>query len=85
MENILGYWGLDWLAMTLSLLGVFWLGNSNKTGFLTISTANVIWIFLGLFFMKSAGITVGNFIFFIINLRGYFKWKVKQRPGSQRR
>ena len=68
------YYGLDWLGMILSLLAVYMLGNKNKNGFISFIFANLIWVALGVFFMKSPGIAVGNFIFLIINIRGYFRW-----------
>jgi hypothetical protein len=78
MDNLISiigpYYGLDWIGMLLSLLSVYWLGNKNKYGFVSFAIANIIWILLGVFFMKSPGIVFGNIAFLIINIRGYFRW-----------
>jgi hypothetical protein len=74
MAHLLNYYGLDWLAMSLSLLAVFLLGNKNKYGFVSFVIANAIWVYLGLVMMQSYGIAVGNLIFGIMNTRGFFKW-----------
>jgi serine protease inhibitor ecotin len=42
MEQFLKYYTLDWVAMILSLLAVYLLGNKNK---------NVTWVFLGFGFI----------------------------------
>ncbi len=68
---------LDWLAMALSLLAVYLLGNKNKLGFISFSAANIIWIILGVLFMNSLGIAIGNIVFLIMNIRGFFSWKKK--------
>ncbi|MEM9982286.1 MAG: PnuC protein [Bacteroidota bacterium] len=79
MEDFLKYYGLDWLGMGLSLLVVYLLGNKNKYGFLVFVTANAIWIFLGFVLMSSLGIAVGNLVFLVMNLRGFFAWNKKQK------
>jgi hypothetical protein len=75
VETVFKYWGLDWTAMSLSLLGVFLLGNKRRLGFIIIAGANIIWVVLGSFLMGSAGIAIGNVVFLIMNIRGYFRWK----------
>lgn len=79
MEIFLKYYALDWAAMTLSLFAVYLLGNKNKLGFISFSVANAIWVFLGFFLMNSLGIGIGNIVFFIMNVRGFFSWN-KQNP-----
>jgi hypothetical protein len=74
MEFFLKYYTLDWLAMALSLLAVYLLGNKNKYGFICFSIANVTWIFLGFALMNSLGIGVGNIVFLIMNIRGFISW-----------
>jgi hypothetical protein len=75
INNIIGpYYGLDWLGMALSLLGVYLLGNKNRNGFLSFILANILWVILGVFFMKSVGIVIGNLAFLGINIRGYARW-----------
>jgi uncharacterized protein (DUF58 family) len=74
MELFLKYYTLDWLAMALSLLAVYLLGNKNKYGFISFSIANVLWIFLGICLMNSLGIGLGNIVFLVMNIRGYISW-----------
>lgn len=75
MENLLSHYGIDWLAMALSLYGAYLLGNKKEVGFIIFAISNVIWILLGLFFMSSYGMAIGNLAFCLINLRGYISWK----------
>lgn len=68
------YYFLDWIGIGLSLLSAYMLGNKNKWGFIVFAVSNVIWIFLGLTWMNSIGIAVGNFIFMLINIKGFVNW-----------
>jgi len=77
MEDFLRYWGLDWLAMALSLFSVYLLGNKNRVGFVVFAMANTTWIFLGLTWMTSLGIAVGNTVFLFMNIRGFVNWARK--------
>jgi hypothetical protein len=81
MGDFLRYWGLDWLAMALSLFSVYLLGNKNRVGFLVFAAANSTWIFLGLTWMTSLGIAVGNTIFLFMNIRGFVNW-TRKLPDS---
>jgi hypothetical protein len=80
MGEFFRYWGLDWLAMALSLFSVYLLGNKNRVGFLVFAASNSTWIFLGLTWMTSLGIAVGNTIFLFMNIRGFVNWRRKD-PG----
>jgi hypothetical protein len=72
--TILNFYGVDWLAMALSLLAVWLLGNKNQLGFLVFIAANALWIVLGLTMIHSYGIVFGNLFFLVSNFRGYLKW-----------
>lgn len=61
--------------MILSLLAVHLLGNKKRNGFVSFVLANATWIGLGIFLMQSYGIAVGNAVFLVMNVRGYFRWK----------
>jgi len=74
------YYGLDWLAVALSLLAVYLLGNHNRWGFATFAAANVLWIALGFTLISSYGIAVGNIIFLMMNTRGFIRWKPAKKP-----
>ena len=75
MGEFFRYWGLDWLAMALSLFSVYLLGNKNRVGFLVFAASNSTWIFLGLTLMTSLGIAVGNTVFLFMNIRGFVNWR----------
>ena len=74
MDNLFEYYLIDWLGMALCLVSVYMLGNKNRWGFIVFAVANVIWIYLGLAMMSSIGMAAGNFIFMIINIRGFVQW-----------
>lgn len=69
----MSYFGLDWLAMTLSFTAVWMLGNKRRNGFLLFAAANVTWLGVGVL-AGSMGIFVGNLGFLIMNLRGFGRW-----------
>lgn len=74
MENVFAHYAIDWLAISLSLYGAYLLGNKLKVGFVVFAISNVFWIVLGVFFMASYGMAVGNFAFLLLNIRGYIHW-----------
>ena len=74
MSSIFAYYGVDWFAMALSLYAAYLLGNKQKLGFIVFAVSNIIWIVLGIFFMSSMGMALGNFAFFLINVRGFISW-----------
>lgn len=74
MDDITRYFLIDWLAMALSLLGVYLLGNKKKIGFIIFAVSNLIWAGLGFTMMQSLGVAIGNLVFFVINTRGYIRW-----------
>ena len=68
------YYGLDWMAMVLSLLAVWLLGNKNRWGFALFVMANLTWLAVGSM-AGSYGIVVGNVAFLIMNSRGFLRWQ----------
>lgn len=79
MNTLFNFYGLDWLAMGLSLLAVWMLGNKNKLGFLVFVAANALWVVLGLALIHSYGIVVGNLFFLVSNARGFVNWWKEER------
>ncbi len=78
MEDILRYYAIDWMAMSATLFAVWMLGNKNKYGFVFFIISNILWMIVGVLTQSSA-ILVGNFIFLLINLRGFLKWLKKEK------
>ena len=70
--------GLDWLAMLLSLLALVLLGRKNRWGFVSFMLANVTWVAAGLL-LGNAAICVGNVAVCAYNLRGFPAWS---RPAA---
>lgn len=77
------YYGLDWLAMALSLLAVYLLGNKSVSGFWLFIIANAIWIFTGIALMESYGIAAGNAVFLVLNARGIAQWSKTNHHSTQ--
>ena len=73
MDIVLKYYGIDWVAMALSLYAVYLLGNKNKWGFVSFIISNVLWVVVG-FMMSSYAVSVGNFVFLLMNTLGLIKW-----------
>lgn len=80
MTELFKYYGLDWLAMLLSVIAMILLGNKVKWGFISFTLANITWILLGLFLLNSYAIVIGNVIFLVTNTRGFIKWN--QTPAE---
>ena len=76
------YYGLDWVAMSTSLLAVYLLGRKNRIGFACFLFSNLIWILLGVL-AGIWGIVVGNVLFLALNARGYMKWKPEPAPAVE--
>lgn len=79
MTDIFKYYGLDWLAMMLSVIAMILLGNKVKWGFVAFMFANATWILLGLILLDSYAIVLGNTIFFVTNTRGFLKWSKQKQ------
>jgi hypothetical protein len=74
MHEVFKYYGLDWMAMILSVAAMILLGNKVKWGFVFFLIANLTWIALSVLLLNSWAIAIGNSIFLITNLRGFIKW-----------
>ncbi|KAB2917714.1 MAG: nicotinamide mononucleotide transporter [Bacteroidetes bacterium] len=81
MEDLLRFYGIDWVAMALSLYAVYLLGNRNKWGFVSFIISNALWVYVG-YLTGSYAIAIGNFVFLLMNSRGYLKW-VREARVSQ--
>ncbi|MBT3349384.1 hypothetical protein HN954_05000 [bacterium] len=76
LESFQTYFGLDFLAMTFSLLSVYFLGSKKRIGFVMYLIANVLWIVVN----TRAGILAGvvlNVVLIALNFRGLRNWKNK--------
>lgn len=81
MEDLLRFYGIDWVAMALSLYAVYLLGNRNKWGFVSFIISNALWVYVG-YLTGSYAIAIGNFVFLLMNSRGYLKWVREARNAN---
>jgi len=70
------FWGIDWIAMVLTFLAIWQIGNKNKVGFILMMGGNTSWITVG-YLIGSMAIIIANIIFFSMNLRAIIKWSSK--------
>jgi hypothetical protein len=74
MTDLFKYYGLDYVAMIMSLIAILLLGNKVKWGFVSFMFTNAAWITLGVILLHSYALIIGNTIFLITNTRGFIKW-----------
>ena len=43
----LKYYGIDWLAMMLTFLAIWQMGNKNRIGFILMMSGNLAWASIG--------------------------------------
>lgn len=67
------YYGVDWLATSCGLLGVYFLGNKNKIGFVLFMIASASWVTFGVI-ISSLAVIAGSSVFFLMHLRGFVNW-----------
>ncbi len=71
--DIWQYHGIDWLALVLTFLAIWQIGNKNKIGFILMMSGNTSWIAIG-FLSDSMAMMIANVIFFTMNVRALVKW-----------
>ena len=75
--NLFQYYGVDWLAMSLTFIAIWLIGNKNKNGFVVHIVGNVCWI--GMSFMAGSLATmIANAAFILVNARAIMLWKNPQ-------
>ena len=77
-EQLFQYYATDWVA-TISTFVYLWLiGNKKRSGFFFAVIASISWLIFGWLNNSYASI-FANFVFIILNIRGYIKWS-KNNP-----
>lgn len=76
------YYGFDWLAASLTMLMIYFLGNKNQIGFYFGLASNVNCLVFALL-ASSPPIFISNSIFFVLNIRGIARWKKPHKPQSK--
>ena len=73
-EILLKYHGIDWIAIIMTFLTLYYLGERRRFGFVFGIVASISWLIFGILVDSIANI-VANVIFIALNLRGYLNWK----------
>ncbi len=72
------YYGIDWVAMVLTFLAIWQIGNKNKIGFILMMCGNASWVAVG-YLTGSVAMIIANIIFFSMNLRAIIKWSMPEK------
>ena len=76
VESLWKYYGVDWVGIIFSMLSTFYLGKKKKRGFIIGMGGNIAFIVFG-FMAGSVANVVANGSYFVLNARGWWKWKEK--------
>ncbi len=77
------YFGIDWIAMTLTFLALWQIGNKNKIGFVLMMCGNGCWMTVG-YFTESLAMIIANVVFFLMNLRAILKWSASDGVDTKK-
>lgn len=83
-QSFTTYYGLDWGAMLLGMIGYFLVTNRNRFGFL-ISTCGCLCGFGVAMISDQYGFIVYNLILISMQARGFILWSRKPAPVYVRR
>jgi hypothetical protein len=67
------YFGIDWLAMSLTFTAIYLLGNKSRKGFALMMVGNLCWSVIGVW-AHSYAMIIANLGFFLMNVRAYIRW-----------
>lgn len=82
MEIIFKYYGTDWLAIVLTFLSLYLLGQQKRAGFIYGLLANIAWLTFGMLAQSIANM-VANAVFSFLNIRGFVKWSGKEKAKAE--
>ena len=71
--QIFKYYGIDWLAMSLTFVAIYMIGNKQRYGFILMICANAAWLVVGIL-TRSVALLIANIIFSSMNIRAFIKW-----------
>lgn len=66
------FYGVDWIAMVLTFLAIWQIGNKNKIGFILMICGNSSWVVVG-YLTGSLAMVIANIIFLLMNIRAIIK------------
>lgn len=73
----LQYYGIDWLAMVLTFLAIWLIGDKNRKGFYIMMAGNSCWVAVG-FLTQSIALVVANLLFMALNVRAIVNWSRRE-------
>lgn len=73
MEFLTAYYGIDIFAMGITFLGIYYIGNKNRIGFVMTIIGNILWIWFGVM-ATAGGVIFANVVLIILSTRNYLKW-----------
>ncbi len=74
----------DWIAAVLELMGVWKIGNKDKSGFIIAGLCNITWMVVALTTTpKLYGLLSVVIILLFINIRNYIKWKKEEAKNVE--
>jgi hypothetical protein len=76
MDNLLQYYGVDWLATAGTLVSLWLLGEQRRSGFVIGMAAAAGWFAFGMLASSVAAI-IANSLLFALNVRGYWRWQAR--------
>ena len=71
------YSGVDWLAMGLTLVAIYFIGNKSKSGFVLMILGNIAWVALGVL-SQSLAMIIANVLFAGMNIRAIYLWSEEE-------
>lgn len=73
VQYFTSYYGIDIVSAILTILGIYFLGNKNRLGFI-LSILAAVGGFVCSIMMKTVAYAIIDVIVVFLNLRGFIKW-----------
>jgi uncharacterized membrane protein YeaQ/YmgE (transglycosylase-associated protein family) len=74
LEIFTTYYGLDWVAATLMLVGLWMVANKKRSGFMVTVVASIVGAVVSAMALQY-GFLLSNIAMVFVALRGYILWK----------
>ena len=73
MTDLTAYAGVDWVAMAMTFVAIYLLGNQARMGFVLMMVGNACWMVVAIQ-ADSLAMLAANAVFAVMNLRGWWRW-----------
>lgn len=77
MEILFLHYGVDWVAIVLTLIALYRLGNKKRDGFVYGMASNLAWVAFAVLVMSVAAL-LANVLFIVMNFRGWYRWRTTE-------